>query len=126
MPVRFHVAVRSEACSKCHVEHARNARFKKPTAFDHKIVPKVIQSDCARCHDASNIANHPASGVVQCGVCHDTERFTGERIDHKRVAALHCDFCPVAPASQAHDSAVAGTCYPCHTTESWQGAKATK
>ncbi|MBI2375816.1 MAG: hypothetical protein HYV07_17620 [Deltaproteobacteria bacterium] len=119
MPIRFHVAVRSEPCARCHLEHARNARAQHSKEFSHGILPDGIKPDCARCHSSTNLKDHASGRVVQCGVCHGTDRFNSVVMEHKKVSELHCDFCHVAPLSRSHETGIAGTCFPCHTTQTW-------
>lgn len=117
MPVRFHVALRDEACELCHAEHDGPVRTAS-RSFGHALIPEARRDECRRCHSGAQVVAHSRTDAVGCGTCHDLDRWRGARLEHTRLAEVHCDSCHVAPDSAAH-SGLAGTCSTCHSTQAW-------
>lgn len=119
MPVRFHVALRDEPCERCHKEHDdRIATRTASRAFSHEIIPLARKDECRRCHIGTAIGSHSRTDAVACQTCHGQKSWTGDPIDHAKVAATHCDVCHLAPKIEAH-AAIAGTCSTCHEVATW-------
>ena len=115
MPVRFHVALRDEPCSRCHDEHRRSAQNR---LFDHRLIPTDHRKDCRRCHRAEDTPNHADRDAVACGTCHGYTRWGGAKIDHARVDREACELCHRQPNTGQH-AAFAGACDTCHQPTSW-------
>ena len=114
MPVRFHVALRDEACGRCHEEH----RTTRPRVFDHRLIPSEKRSACRRCHYGEGQKSHARNDAVSCGSCHGWTTWGGAYMDHRRVQKEACELCHAGPKTDRHQ-AVAGTCDACHQTSDW-------
>jgi hypothetical protein len=117
MPLRFHVAVRKQACGQCHVEHAHH-----PLRFDHGLIPEVALRRCDACHPAEGIGSHARTDAVSCDLCHGYEAWKGAPMRHEQVSQQPCDLCHRRPETEAH-ATVAGACSDCHQPGSWRANK---
>ena len=117
MPIRFHAALATLECNLCHQEHG--APTASPTKdFGHKIIPESQRVKCNRCHSGIAQKSHSQTDAIECNVCHNSDQWATENMDHRRVWTHACDVCHVAPDTASHLS-VAGTCSSCHETTSW-------
>lgn len=114
MPLRFHVALRKQACVRCHGEHETDVIRR----FDHALVPAEAQVRCHTCHPGAAVPDHARTDAVSCDLCHGLAAWSGAPMEHGRVAQQPCDLCHRRPESEAHAS-VAGACGDCHATTSW-------
>lgn len=114
MPERFHVALRGQACSECHGEHATDVIRR----FSHDLIPSGAQSRCRACHLGEGVADHARTDAISCDLCHGLETWTGAPMVHGRVAQQPCDLCHRRPETEAHVT-VAGACADCHEVQTW-------
>lgn len=114
MPLRFHVALRGQACSQCHTEHARDVL----RAFEHRRIPQAVRAGCRACHLGERVKAHARTDAVSCEVCHTLDNWSEAQMSHKKVSAQPCDLCHRRPETEEHAS-VAGTCTDCHVSSSW-------
>jgi hypothetical protein len=119
MPIRFHVALRDQACGSCHEEHPNRGKpIATPRELTHSIIPKTARERCIRCHSGASQKSHSATDAVSCDLCHDSKDWRHVRIEHARVQQHACDLCHAAPATEVHAS-IAGACTECHRTDGW-------
>lgn len=114
MPMRFHVALRSQPCGQCHSEHVEDIIV----AFDHGRIPSEVQPRCRVCHLGEGVRAHARTDAVSCDVCHNLTSWKGSPMEHGRVSQQACDLCHRRPETESHAS-VAGTCTDCHTATDW-------
>ncbi|MCB9653166.1 MAG: hypothetical protein H6729_03400 [Deltaproteobacteria bacterium] len=114
MPIRFHVALRGYACTRCHIEHRGDA---EPLSFSHDLIPERARRACHRCHSGSGAPAHARTDSVPCDACHEAS-WRDAKARHDRVSSFGCDVCHKPPDNADHP-VVAGVCTDCHSTSTW-------